>query len=229
MSTRNDALGTSAYILREQPDIVVLDVNMPGLRGDMLAALLHRNAPTRTPALVLYSSLPSSELREVAAKCGAAGFVEKTGHVVELIGEIERCLGAPSARSPTPSQAAMRAVGKREQILDPTVVSELKSLQTPTRPGFLKELVDAYLGEARQQIEHIAAALRNGNGAQARDHAHKIKGSSRNVGAATLADRCEELEKLALAGDLPGATAKLATVRQEFDQARYALTRLADG
>src|SRR5262245_45595791 len=54
VSVRSEALGTLATITRERPDVVILDVNMPGLSGDALARLVaQRTSGTR---VILHSS-----------------------------------------------------------------------------------------------------------------------------------------------------------------------------
>ncbi|HVU01683.1 MAG TPA: response regulator [Polyangiaceae bacterium] len=73
---RDTALGTTLAILREKPDIVVLDVLMPGLAGDKLASLIEQE--TRSPPIVLFhSSLPVEELAALVRSSGAAGYVPK--------------------------------------------------------------------------------------------------------------------------------------------------------
>jgi DNA-binding NtrC family response regulator len=73
--TRTEALGTSHAIHREQPQVAVVDVRMPGLNGDRLAGLIVKSHPSLT--VILHSSLPATDLERLSRVCGAAGFVEK--------------------------------------------------------------------------------------------------------------------------------------------------------
>jgi DNA-binding response OmpR family regulator len=76
--TRDVAIGTSASIVTERPDIVLLDVNMPGISGDVIAKLLavreHR------ASIILHSASDATGLRKMAVECGAVGIIEKTGN-----------------------------------------------------------------------------------------------------------------------------------------------------
>src|ERR1051325_8758874 len=74
---RDTAIGTTQAIIRENPDVVRLDVRMPGLSGDKLAELIAARS-TNTPLLVLHSASPKKELDELAKRCGASGAIEKT-------------------------------------------------------------------------------------------------------------------------------------------------------
>jgi CheY-like chemotaxis protein len=86
---RDTAIGTTLAILREKPDVVVLDVRMPGLTGDKLAALISQQTTPR-PVVVLHSSLPESELQELVQSSGAAGFVPKGVSPRAFIGKLEQ-------------------------------------------------------------------------------------------------------------------------------------------
>lgn len=59
------------------PNVIVADVNMPDIRGDDLCARLKAAASTRDAIVMLCSSLPEEELREIAGAAGADGFVSK--------------------------------------------------------------------------------------------------------------------------------------------------------
>ena len=56
--------------------VVVLDVKLPGLDGDVLAGFIQRNLDP-TPKIILHSSLEEWELRRLARKVGATGMVTK--------------------------------------------------------------------------------------------------------------------------------------------------------
>jgi CheY-like chemotaxis protein len=78
---RSAALGTTSLILRERPDVVVLDVSMPALPGDQLAALLRQQAPLRDayrPIVILHSGTDEAELVELARRAGADGAIPKS-------------------------------------------------------------------------------------------------------------------------------------------------------
>jgi DNA-binding response OmpR family regulator len=75
---RNSAIGTSATILSERPEVALLDVEMPGLRGDKLVQLLHRNTVGPIPWVIFHSSLPQTQLDRMARASSAAGAIHKT-------------------------------------------------------------------------------------------------------------------------------------------------------
>jgi CheY-like chemotaxis protein len=78
---RPAALGTTPLILRERPDVIVLDVSMPGLRGDALAALVREQTSLRgsyRPIVILHSGTDEAELIHLTKRAGADGAIPKT-------------------------------------------------------------------------------------------------------------------------------------------------------
>jgi CheY-like chemotaxis protein len=88
--TREEALGTSQWTAEFQPDIVLLDVNMPALAGPELAQLLKKRRATKDIAIILYSSLESMELQSKLRATGAVGAIQKTGDDRKFLEDFER-------------------------------------------------------------------------------------------------------------------------------------------
>ncbi|HEY5374206.1 MAG TPA: response regulator [Polyangiaceae bacterium] len=88
--TREEALGTSQWTAEFQPDIVLLDVNMPALAGPDLAQLLKKRRATKDIAIILYSSLESAELQSKLRATGAVGAIQKTGDDRRFLEDFER-------------------------------------------------------------------------------------------------------------------------------------------
>lgn len=80
--THDQAFGSTAIIAEVKPDLVLLDVNMPGLSGDRLAGVYRANARTRTTRVVLYSSNDEDALRATTRRLQLDGYI---------------CKGSPSA------------------------------------------------------------------------------------------------------------------------------------
>jgi CheY-like chemotaxis protein len=100
---RTEALGTSSAIHREQPDVAVLDVRMPGLGGDRLARLIIESNPN--VMVILHSSLPATELQKLSRASGAAGFVEKRKDPAEAVKAMVQIIQRrpPAAAAAAPS------------------------------------------------------------------------------------------------------------------------------
>ena len=71
----------SQALATEKPDLVLMDVSMPGLRGDALLQIGRRYGAYRCP-IVLFSSQPSSELSALVSSLGLAGFIPKDLNVL---------------------------------------------------------------------------------------------------------------------------------------------------
>ncbi len=93
VSSRSSSLGTTAAVLREMPDFMLLDVNMPGLRGDAVAELVSGwRGASRSPRIILHSSSSKEALIALANQCGAIGVIEKTGDAQKFLLELAECI-----------------------------------------------------------------------------------------------------------------------------------------
>ena len=127
--TRDRAQGSIVAILHEQPDLVLLDVNMPSMSGESIAEVLSRAGPARNTMIVLYSSLPANALRMKTLATGAHGFIQKTSVQVDLIRQVKAFLeqsdsklrrAATVTEDGSASSARMRAA----TVVDPRVTLE---------------------------------------------------------------------------------------------------------
>jgi CheY-like chemotaxis protein len=86
--------GVSAQIVRDPPDVVVLDVMMPGLGGSALASLIAKLELPRPPKVLLWSAMDDVALAEAAEDAGGLQWISKAMRASEIAAEIER-LAAP--------------------------------------------------------------------------------------------------------------------------------------
>ena len=107
--------------------------------------------------------------------------------------------------------------------LDREVLATLRDLQNAGEPGFLSELVAAYVADAITRIDAFRAAIQRGDPKALYQAAHSLKGSSANLGARELVSLCAELEAQGRAGVMVGVAAALADVEAEFTRVRRAL------
>jgi two-component system, OmpR family, response regulator len=97
--TRSRTSGAVSAILATRPDIVLLDVNMPLISGDVIAGILARTGPALDTAVILHSSLPIELLRLKAIAAGAHGYIVKTSDGADLVRQVRHWLRrARSAR-----------------------------------------------------------------------------------------------------------------------------------
>jgi DNA-binding response OmpR family regulator len=84
VQTHNSALGVSNLVRNGEPDLVLLDVNFPALKGDQVVSLARRYAP-RDTKFILYSAADEARLRSLALASGADGYLSKSVQGAELI------------------------------------------------------------------------------------------------------------------------------------------------
>lgn len=84
--------GVAKTVRDQSPDLILMDYNMPALKGDDLVAILKRNLIHDDMKIFIFSSEPESDLISIANRCGADGYIRKNvaGHL--LLREIENAL-----------------------------------------------------------------------------------------------------------------------------------------
>lgn len=92
--TRIESLGTCAVVTAEDPDMVIMDVNMPSVDGDRLAPLIQRCTGVQ-PIVVLYSGMEAARFEERARACGADASIPKGLSPDEFLERVARAFAAP--------------------------------------------------------------------------------------------------------------------------------------
>ena len=78
--TRDHALGTSAAICRERPDVALIDIEMPGLSGEDLVRLAGEKdfaGPDGETSFIFYSGRDREELDRLVEETIAVGAIDK--------------------------------------------------------------------------------------------------------------------------------------------------------
>ncbi len=86
--TLDNPLVVASVIRREKPDLVLLDVIMPVIAGDVVAQIVHQKMNAGTP-VVFYSDLTAPELEQLVTKSGAAGFIQKTADEPAFVSRVK--------------------------------------------------------------------------------------------------------------------------------------------
>jgi CheY-like chemotaxis protein len=84
VSSLPSVIGVTNHLVQERVQVVVLDVMMPAMRGDKLAALLRRNPSLPKLGVVLVSSLPEEEITPLLVQAEVDAFVSKANVRSEL-------------------------------------------------------------------------------------------------------------------------------------------------
>lgn len=69
--------GATSLAAQVQPDVILLDVNMPGLSGNRLLDIFKGDDRTKEIPVLFYSSNDEDHLRRMVADHGAAGYISK--------------------------------------------------------------------------------------------------------------------------------------------------------
>lgn len=210
------ALEQTAY------DLVLMDVQMPGMDGyeathrirDLKSSVLDHNIPI--------IATTAHAMAGDAAKCLAAGMSDYVSKPIDpqvLEKMVEKWLarkvhGAPGAsltesvpnnNTPLPEQPAPALVFNQEAFLERMMGDEEFAHEVAAE--FLKELPALTTTLAEQVVEADLESI----GKQA----HKIKGSSANVGGETLRNAASRVETTAKGGDMTEVLLGISDVETE--------------
>ena len=100
VATARSAVALADVVSREEPDVVLLDVGLPGLRGHLAVEAVRGGAGGERARIILYSGECEEELRDMAAQAGADGVVAKTSGPARLVAAVQQAMQAE--RKPAP-------------------------------------------------------------------------------------------------------------------------------
>jgi len=92
VSTRSHAIGTSSAVMTQLPEIILLDIAMPGLSGPQLVSILNRHPSTAKIPVIFHSGKSLVELQQMAQEAQVFGVIPKTDKEEIFLGHLHRLL-----------------------------------------------------------------------------------------------------------------------------------------
>lgn len=90
--TFDRALGTSNEIMKTGANLLILDIDMPALKGDKICEIIRKEGFFPDLKILLYSVMDDRELAEIAAKQGADDYLCKTSDMSVLGFKVKKLL-----------------------------------------------------------------------------------------------------------------------------------------
>ncbi len=88
--THNSPFGTNKLLLREQPDVLLLDVEMPGLEGAALAEMLAKQKSKLK--IIFFSGKDREKLDALVKSTGAVGAIRKGRDPTQFMDQFKRLI-----------------------------------------------------------------------------------------------------------------------------------------
>ena len=176
--------------------LLLTDLHMPEMDGYTLAQNIRQEqqGAGRLPIIALTANALRGEEHR-AREVGIDAYLTKPVPLKKLRATLEEWL-APSEPPPEISPEN-ETVSPPEQLLE---VNTLKQL-VGDDPQIVHEFLADYLNSAGKLLQEIRETLAAGDAHHISAMAHKLKSSSRTVGANTLGDLCAELENAGKEGN----------------------------
>ncbi len=94
VSAANSGKEGIGIALRKKPDLVLLDISMPGMSGDQVAQILSRESATNKIPIVFLTALVTEDVIETGVVSSIAGhkIMAKPVATAELVGAINNTL-----------------------------------------------------------------------------------------------------------------------------------------
>ncbi len=237
-------------IEQEAFDIVLMDCQMPELDGfgateriRFWEAKQKQSAGDETPVrrlpIVAVTAHAMQGDRERCLDAGMDDYLTKPFSRADLADVIDRWVaaeGAPvdgqveaeEARPESDRDEADDQRGSDEGTLDDSVLDQLAALPNAESSGLVARVVALFVETSYPIGAEIREAAEQGDLEQLRTRAHRLKGSSFEVGAVRLARLCARVEALGREGSLDEAVEIVPELEGELERVREALEARGD-
>ena len=207
-----------------QLDVVLLDVQMPGLDGHAVTRQYRQLEGNRRLPIIALSAGAYREQREAALTAGMDDYLAKPFDVGQLLKLVRRyakrraepVLGldglAPAA---APSAAALPGLDIAE------------ALKVWNDPVIYRRYLQKFVATYGESGEAIAAWLAQGQAVEASAAAHKLAGAAGTLGLSSVERCARQLETAALAGDA-SASVEVGALRESLAVAVASITAYCD-
>ena len=196
----NDGEAALAVLDRDRFDLVLMDINMPEMSGYEVTKLyrMEHLGEGRLPIIALTADA-TSETERQCREAGMDAVMTKPVEPAQILAAIDETYarvanpGNAALPSPvvTPISAHPRYFADAGAVVDEATIEALRMLGGSS--DFLGDVVETFCSDGRRLLEHLRAAVAEGDLRAFKELTHSLRSGAANVGAARL---CQTLTTL---------------------------------
>lgn len=200
-------------------DLVFMDIQMPEMDGlEATRAIRSMEKPGAHAVIIALTANAMQGDRERCLQSGMDDYLAKPIKQVDIETIIDKWLEKLPAGS---FQSVNEKAEAPQTIIDPARIQQINDIGDSE---LLKELMKLYLDDLDQFSTSIVEAMKSGNHQQIYESAHKLKGSSANLGINSLRESCLSMEAFAKQNDHTGIADQFAKMEQTMKDVRSYIT-----
>jgi signal transduction histidine kinase/HPt (histidine-containing phosphotransfer) domain-containing protein len=224
---RAEAVSNGRELLEElekdHVDIILMDCQMPEIDGFAATAEIRRREGTaRHTTIIAMTANALDGDDEVCLAAGMDDYLSKPVKSDALRAMLERWTTAGGKElSGAGLNEGKVPANDRVSVIDQSQLDSLRKIRQPGHADLFTELIDLFLHQTESYLNVLQDSHLRNDADEIRRMAHRLKGSSANIGASQMVAVCQELgRKDGTNGD---TGALLARLGREFDLVRASL------
>ena len=213
-----------------QYDLMILDMHMPVMTGvETVKIYRFMTAGEKSMPIIILTANATTEAMEECQDARVDAFLTKPVESKKLLSTIYSLVdkNATDDQVPQPARQKTRlklvSPGKDEQppIIDEATLNNLALLSDDV--SFMHELVHGFLKDSKVLINKIEQSLKQKQYASIQDCAHAMKGSTRSIGALSMAESASRIHQLSTAEQKDPLPQYVETLHKDYERTQVAL------
>jgi CheY-like chemotaxis protein len=197
---------------RQQYHLIFMDVEMPEMDGlEATREITHHPQAYRRPTIIGTTAYAMEEDQKECLEAGMDHYISKPIRIVEIQQAIEHW-GAMALSGG--HEDANRV--EPDPLIDMRRVREINSIAPDNDPPMLQQLIDLYLEEFTGFLGQLQQSVNAGDCAGVHTVAHRLKGSSMNLGIVAVAGLCAQIDGKCKQGKLDEISPLLLQLENTF-------------